>query len=323
MARGRVDTYVIVQVAPVGPIDCARHPLIGLAPSRNSTVPVGSRGPGRAAGGETCAMNVVGSPATLVFGTYSEVTVESRLTDRTSTGLDDPATAEPGLGAKTALNCAAEAPNVVWQTIVTVWPVGLTGMPLQPAIGVPPLRKASVPDGPTEPGPAVTVPARVTVWLVSDGCGETVIAVVLVVVTTPTGAELALFGPPVESVADSTTRMKLPTSPGPSVWDEPIDVGAPSAVQLVVVLSGQSSHWTDTVELPTTSHFPGVSVSVWPSRGVPAMLGDEVFVGPGSACAPVARTNAPMLAISASSAALVKCRNRRKATSKGPWRPRG
>ena len=69
----------------------------------------------------------------------------------------------PALGAKTALNCAAEAGNVVWQMIVTAWPVGLTGMPLQPLIGLPPFRKVSVPDGPTEPGPAVTVPARVTV----------------------------------------------------------------------------------------------------------------------------------------------------------------
>jgi hypothetical protein len=110
---------VIVQVAPVGPIGCARQFRIRLRPLKNSTVPVGSRGPGRTAGGETCAINVMGSPATIVLGTYSEVTVVSRLTDRTSTGLDDPATAAPGLGAKTALNCAAEAPNVVWQPIVT------------------------------------------------------------------------------------------------------------------------------------------------------------------------------------------------------------
>jgi hypothetical protein len=122
--------------------------------------------------------------------------------------------------------------------------------------------KVSVPDGPTEPGPAVTVPVRVTVWLVIDGRGETVSPVVLGVVTMPKGAEVALFGPPVESVAVSTTRMKLPTSPGPSVYVDPIGVGAPSAVQLVVVLSGQSSHWTDTVELPTVSHLPGTSVSV-------------------------------------------------------------
>jgi hypothetical protein len=156
MARVPVETYVIAQVAPVGPIGFARHPAIGLPPLKNLIVPVGPSGPGRTAGGETCAMNVVDSPATIVFGTHSEVTVESRLTDRTSTGLDDPATAEPGLGAKVALNWAAEAGNVVWQAIVTAWPVGLPGIPLQPLIGLPPLRKAMVPDGPTEPGPAVT-----------------------------------------------------------------------------------------------------------------------------------------------------------------------
>src|SRR6185312_16064395 len=104
MARVPVETYVIVHVAPVGPIGRARHPAMGLPPFRNSTVPVGSSGPGRAAGGETWAMNAVGSPATIVFAAYKAVAVESRLTDRTSTGLDDPATAEPGLGAKTALN---------------------------------------------------------------------------------------------------------------------------------------------------------------------------------------------------------------------------
>src|SRR5581483_10910970 len=98
MTRGPIEAYVIVQVAPVGPIGCARHPRIRLRPLKNSTVPEGSRGPGRTAGGETCAMNVMGSPAMIVFGTYSEVTDLSRLTDRTSTGLDDPATAEPGLG---------------------------------------------------------------------------------------------------------------------------------------------------------------------------------------------------------------------------------
>src|SRR5437868_11829677 len=108
MAREPVERYVIVQVAPVGPIGCATHAAIGLPPPRNSTVPVGSSGPGRRAGGETCAMNVVGWPATIVLGTNSEVAVESRLTDRPSTGLDDPATAEPGLGANTALNCAVE-----------------------------------------------------------------------------------------------------------------------------------------------------------------------------------------------------------------------
>ena len=107
-------------------------------------------------------MNVVGSPATIGLGTYSEEAVVSRPTDRTLTGLEDPAIVEPGLGAKAALNWAAEAGNVVWQTIVTVWLVGLTGMPPQPLIGVPPSRKASVPDGPSEPGPAVTVPVRVT-----------------------------------------------------------------------------------------------------------------------------------------------------------------
>src|SRR5438552_406743 len=98
--------YVIVQVAPVGPIGCARHPTIGLPPARNSTAPVGSSGPGRAAGGDTCAVNVVGAPATMPLGTNSDVMVESRPTDRPATGLDEPATAEPGFGVKTALNCA-------------------------------------------------------------------------------------------------------------------------------------------------------------------------------------------------------------------------
>jgi hypothetical protein len=152
----------------------------------------------------------------IVFGTNSEVTVESRLTDRTWTGLDDPATAAPWLGAKTALNCAAEAPNVVWHAIVTDWAVGFTGMPLQPPIAAPPSRKVSVPEGPAAPGPAVTVPTRLTGWLVIDGCGETVSPVVLVVVTMPVGAELALVEPPV-LVAVSITMMKLPTSRGTSV----------------------------------------------------------------------------------------------------------
>jgi hypothetical protein len=52
--------------------------------------------------------------------------------------------------------------------------------------------------------------------LVTDGCGDTASAVVLVVATMPTDAELASVEPPV-LVAVSTTMMKLPTSPGPRV----------------------------------------------------------------------------------------------------------
>src|SRR5437763_15402547 len=98
MACLPVETQVIVQVAPVRPIGRARHAAIGLPPSKNSTVPVGSSGPGRTAGGATCAMNVVGSPATMSLGTYSEVMVESRPTDRPWVGLADPATAVSGFG---------------------------------------------------------------------------------------------------------------------------------------------------------------------------------------------------------------------------------
>jgi hypothetical protein len=79
--------------------------------------------------------------------------------------LVEAVTSDPGVGEKTAVSCAGDvaAANEVPQVTVTdgLDCVGV-GTAAHPLIGLPPFSNATVPEGATLPGVAVTVATNVT-----------------------------------------------------------------------------------------------------------------------------------------------------------------
>ena len=93
--------------------------------------------------------------------------------------LVEPATIAPALGVKIAVSCAVDAANDVWHATVTLCPLGVTGMPAQPLIGVPSSSKDNVPDGAAPVTVDVTDEINVTFSLVTAVLGDVRSTVVL------------------------------------------------------------------------------------------------------------------------------------------------
>jgi hypothetical protein len=101
------------------------------------------------------------------------------------------------------VSSAVEAANDVWQTTVTLWPVGVTGRCAHPLIRLPPFLNVIAPAGAAVLALEVTVAIKVRVSFATGAFGDVSSVVVLAALTTSVGAELT--GPPLPPtlVADS------------------------------------------------------------------------------------------------------------------------
>jgi hypothetical protein len=166
-------TYVTVHVASPFVMGWLAHDPIGCPLSRNSSEPVGSTGPGRAAGGATDAVYVVLEPTLIEGDASSDVAVESGPTVMLSVGLTEPLRIEPVLGVKTAVSCAFDAANDVEHATVALWPRGVTGMFAHPRIAPPAFSNVTAPQSAVLPAVTdVTVAISVTPWFVTGAAGE-------------------------------------------------------------------------------------------------------------------------------------------------------
>jgi hypothetical protein len=117
--------------------------------------------------------------------------------------LVEPVRLEPAVGVKAAVSSAVEAPNDVRQTIVALWPVGVTERFAHPLIALPPLLNVTAPDGAAALTLEVTVAIKISVSFATGAFDEVTRVVLVDAVTTAVGAELTSPPLPPALVADS------------------------------------------------------------------------------------------------------------------------
>jgi hypothetical protein len=154
------------------------QPDIGFPLSKNSTVPDGSYGPGRLAGGATTAVYEMTFCVVAEAGTWTETELESRPTAMPTLALLDPGAFDAVPGVKTAMTCAGDPAAANDATQLALVLDGLTGSPVHPLIGEPWFSNVMVPDTGSV-GTLLTVPSKVTGWLVTTEVEETASDVLL------------------------------------------------------------------------------------------------------------------------------------------------
>ena len=118
---------------------------------------------------------------------------------------------------------------------------------------------------------------------------------------TALGADVAVLEP-VACVAVTTTLSVRPTSADVKRY---VCAVAPTMLEQPPPFWSQRCHWYANVIGPVPDHEPGLAVSVSPSRGVPEIVGGDVFEGPYccSAAVPAVPASAPPSPTKAASAA--------------------